>query len=34
MIYKLWVWQDAGRDKGNDDMQESNFIVAYRYILL
>lgn len=37
MIYKLsplWVWQDAGRDKGNNDMQGSAFIVAYRYILL
>jgi len=37
MIYKLspsWVWQDAGRGKGNNDMQGSALIVAYRYILL
>jgi hypothetical protein len=36
MIYKLspsWVWQDAGRDTRNY-MQESAFIVAYRYISL
>jgi hypothetical protein len=37
MIHKLspsWIWRDAGRDKGNNDTQESAFIVAYRYILL
>jgi hypothetical protein len=37
MIYKLspsWVWQDTDTDKGNNDMQESAFILAYCYLLL